>query len=85
MLNEEKNETQINECNFFHKLFKIGEKVRVKSGFFGPDLQLQNLKGEIIGVASEHVFITYIVFLDTPLNNGWTGITVSGCGLESFF
>lgn len=45
----------------FHKEIPFGTRVKVKENALGTPC---NLKGEIQGIASKHVFFMYIILLD---------------------
>jgi hypothetical protein len=62
-----------------HKEFAINERVAFEEGSVKGT-------GTIIGIASVHVFFTYVILLDNPLKlegfENWRGIVMSGCQLK---
>lgn len=62
LLSESKRDLARKDAPSIHEDFQMGAKVVVDKSAH-PD----GLQGEIIGIATKHVFFTYIVLLDHPL------------------
>lgn len=65
----------------FHKPIPMGTRVIIHTNFLGA---LEPNHGEVVGIASMHVFFMYIVLLDVPLKTEYglqKAVAIPGMGL----